>query len=237
MPPQWLRCLPPENQGSSDDQPLRKLLDPIAPNALDPVLVEVCERLEQHRMWVPPWHVIVQAAQRLARQHSVYFGVALQQPTCAPGQCKRSRNSTAHVIPGLWFDLDLSYGQHAASTLPTSDREALDFLATLPTRPSLIVHSGGGLYGYWLFKEPYVITTDTEHEAMAQLSKQFTHTLVTAGKTHAWTLDGLGDLGGHVDRTRLIGYCLCTTCFRLPDDERSRRIEATLAAGIVGRHN
>ena len=32
------------------DNQIRKLLDPIAPTALDPVFVEVFERLEQHRM-------------------------------------------------------------------------------------------------------------------------------------------------------------------------------------------
>src|SRR5712691_9125559 len=35
------------------DNQIRKLLDPIAPNARDPVVVEVFERLEQHRMLVP----------------------------------------------------------------------------------------------------------------------------------------------------------------------------------------
>src|SRR6266852_5457516 len=38
--------IPCENQ-------IRKLLDPIAPTALDPVFVEVFERLEQHRMLAP----------------------------------------------------------------------------------------------------------------------------------------------------------------------------------------
>jgi hypothetical protein len=94
----------------------------------------------------------------------------------------------------LWFDLDLAYGQHAASTLPATDREALDFLASLAAPPTLIVHSGGGLYGHWLFKEPYRITTPAEHDAIKQLSEQFTHTLVMAGKQRNWTLDALGDL-------------------------------------------
>src|SRR5262245_24631775 len=140
------------------------------------------------------WQKIAQAGQRLAQKHNVYFGVALQRPTCDPGQFKRSKNATAYIVPGLWFDLDLAYGLHAASTLPATDAEALDFLSALQAQPSLIIHSGGGLYGYWLFREPYLITNDTEHEAIAQLSRQFTHTLVTAGKTHGWTLDGLGDL-------------------------------------------
>jgi hypothetical protein len=141
-----------------------------------------------------PWQKIARAGQILAQKYSVYFGVALQRPTCAPGQFKRSRNSTAYIVPGFWFDLDLAYGHHAASTLPTTDADALDFLGTLPAPPSLIVHSGGGLYGYWLFKEPYVIATEDEHQAMTQLAKQFTHTLTTAGKDRGWTFDALGDL-------------------------------------------
>jgi len=140
------------------------------------------------------WQTIAHAGQRRAQKHNVYFGVALQQPTCTPSQFKRSKNATAYSLPGLWFDLDLAYGQHAASTLPASDAEALDFLASLPAPPSLIVHSGGGLYGYWLFREPYLITSDAERETIIHLSRQFTYTLVTLGKERNWTLDALGDL-------------------------------------------
>jgi hypothetical protein len=140
------------------------------------------------------WPKIAQAGQRFAQQHNVYVGIVIQRPTCDPGQFKRSRNATAYIVPGVWFDLDLAYGQHAASTLPTTDGEALDFLASLPAPPTLIVHSGGGLYGHWLFQEPSLITTPAEHDAIKQLSEQFTHTLIMAGKQRGWTLDALGDL-------------------------------------------
>ena len=90
------------------------------------------------------------------------------------------------MVPGLWFDLDLAYGQHAASTLPATDAEALDFLATLPAEPSLIVHSGGGLYGYWLFKEPYLYhQVRRTMRGIRHLAAQFTHTLVTADRSGA----------------------------------------------------
>jgi hypothetical protein len=124
----------------------------------------------------------------------VYFGVALQMPDCTPAQFRRSRSADAYVVPGLWADIDLATGHHAASQLPQTPQEALQFLADLPTRPSLLVHSGGGLYGYWLFREPYVITTEQERETIAHLSKQFAYTLVEAGKLKGWTLDAVGDL-------------------------------------------
>lgn len=141
------------------------------------------------------WQKIGQAGQRLAQHHNLYYGVVLQQPTCTPAEFRRSKNSTAHTVPGLWFDLDLAYGQHAASTLPSSDAEALDFLSTLPAQPSVIVHSGGGMYPFWLFKEPFVITTPEDHAAIAELSTRFAHTVTTAGaQQHGWDLDALGDL-------------------------------------------
>jgi hypothetical protein len=133
-------------------------------------------------------------AATLSQRDTVYFGVAIQRPDCYPGPYHRSTNTGAYIVPGLWFDLDLSYGQHAASTLPATDAEAVDFMFTLPAVPSLLMHSGGGMYGYWLFREPYIIGTDAEHHAISQLAKQFAYTLTTAGKARGWTLDALGDL-------------------------------------------
>src|SRR4030095_16830836 len=45
-----------------------------------------------------------------------------------------------------------------------------------------------------LWKEPYIITAPSEHDAITQLAERFTHTLVMAGKQRGWTLDALGDL-------------------------------------------
>jgi hypothetical protein len=66
-----------------------------------------------------------QAAAQLATRQHVYYGVALQHPATEPGAFRRSKNVTTYRVPGLWFDLDLSYGQHAASALPNTDWEAL----------------------------------------------------------------------------------------------------------------
>jgi hypothetical protein len=140
------------------------------------------------------WPQIARAAAHRARTTTVYHSVVVQHPDCQPSPWRRSKAGTAYQVPGLWFDLDLAYGRHAAATLPQTDAQALTFLERLPAPPSLIVHSGGGLYGWWLFREPFVITTADEREEIARLSKQFTATLVAAGTLHGWTLDALGDL-------------------------------------------
>jgi hypothetical protein len=137
---------------------------------------------------------IAARAQTLSADHSVYFGVAVQHPSRQPNPFQRSQNASAYVLPGLYFDIDLAYGAHAASALPATDTEALAFLAAFPAKPSLILHTGGGLHAYWLFETPASLTTDAERGAMTHLLRQFAHTLCQAGKMHGWDLDALRDL-------------------------------------------
>ena len=98
------------------------------------------------------------------------------------------------MVPGLWLDLDLAYGQHAASTLPQSDGEALDFLTTLPAEPSLIVHSGGGPVSLLDLQEALPDRAGGGPRPYQTPGGQFTYMLVQAGKERGWTLDALGDL-------------------------------------------
>ena len=137
---------------------------------------------------------IATRAQALSAEHSVYFGVAIQHPSRQPNPFQRSRNDSAYVLPGLFFDLDLASGAHAASTLPQTDTEALAFLGGLPSKPSLILHTGGGMHAYWLFESPMWLHTEADRLAMAQLLQQFAATLVTRGNARGWTLDALRDL-------------------------------------------
>jgi hypothetical protein len=147
-----------------------------------------------HNLATTSWQRIAERAIALAQHHSVYFGVALQHPTRQPNPFQRSQNASAYVLPGLYFDIDLAYGAHAASALPETDAEALGFLQALRLKPSLILHTGGGLHPYWLFETPIVLTTGAERAAMAHLMRQFAHTLCLAGKAQGWTLDALRDL-------------------------------------------
>jgi hypothetical protein len=130
----------------------------------------------------------------LSTQYSVYFGVALQHPSREPNPFQRSQNTSAYVMPGLYFDLDLASGAHAASALPATMTAALSFLQSLPSKPSLILHTGGGLHAYWLFETPLYLTTEAERATLAQLLRQFAWTLCQVGKLHGWTLDALRDL-------------------------------------------
>jgi hypothetical protein len=137
---------------------------------------------------------IAARAMALSGEHSVYFGVAIQHPSRQPNPFQRSQNASAYVLPALYFDLDLASGTHAASALPTTAAEALDFLQALPAKPSLIVHTGGGLHAYWLFEAPVWLRSDADRTAMTQVLQQFAHTLCQRGQVYGWTLDALRDL-------------------------------------------
>ena len=137
---------------------------------------------------------IAARAGAVSAERSVYFGVAIQHPSRQPNPFQRSQNASAYVLPGLYFDLDLASGAHAASTLPATEAEALAFLHSLPARPSLILHTGGGLHAYWLFESPLWLLTEADRATMTQLLRQFAQTLCQAGKMHGWTLDALRDL-------------------------------------------
>ena len=140
------------------------------------------------------WPPIAQEAANASAQANLYFGVALQSPACKPHRGKRSQTATAYCVHALWADLDLAYGKHQASALPQSDEELLDFLHALPALPSLIVHSGGGMYPFWLLAKPLIIANPDEHRAVQHLCDRFGRTLLELGKQRGWTLDVVSDL-------------------------------------------
>jgi len=141
-----------------------------------------------------PWSLIAQEAAKASVQADLYFGTVLQSPSCRPHRGKRSQTATAYCMTALWADIDLAYGKHKANALPPSDEELLDFLHTLPALPSLIVHSGGGMYPFWLLQKPLIITTSDERRAVQHFCDRFGRTILAWGKQRGWTLDVVSDL-------------------------------------------
>jgi hypothetical protein len=120
--------------------------------------------------------------------------VALQHPSRKPNPYQRSQNASAYVLPGLYADIDLASGAHAASALPTNTAQAMGFLHTFPDPPSLVLDTGGGLHAYWLFETPLYLTTEAERIAVEQVLRRFAYTICQAGAARGWTLDDLRDL-------------------------------------------
>lgn len=117
---------------------------------------------------------------------------------CAALRCfKRGRGKAvdAVAIPGFWFDLDTRGGDHKISPelLPTRP-EALEFLDALPLAPTLVLDSGGGLYPWWLFREPWVFDDEEDRAQALGLLRGWQGFIQQQAKARGWELDGTADL-------------------------------------------
>ncbi|MDF5756619.1 YfjI family protein [Spongiactinospora sp. TRM90649] len=115
----------------------------------------------------------------------------------APGRGKRGGADASLSLPGLWADIDIAGPGHKATVLPLPpDGETAMRLvaeAGLP-EPTLWIHSGGGLYPWWLLAEPATVTAET-FATLSALSAHWQHALDAAAKRlrHHYG-EGVGDL-------------------------------------------
>ena len=161
-----------------------------APGALG-----IWEKQNKQTRWIP-------AAQRdeaaraclemVNRGLDVYFGVGLREKALTAST--RGGTDTVVMIPGLWVDIDIAGPGHSSSELPPTTDDALQILNVLPFKHSVVVHSGGGLHAYWLFKEPWVFSNQEERSKAQRLSNQFQLLLRQEAKRLGWKLDNTADL-------------------------------------------
>lgn len=127
-----------------------------------------------------------------AKTANVWHGVGLRKEK--PARDKRGSAEDVIAIPGIWFDLDVRGPGHSEQNLPASFEEALDFLASLPLKPTCIVFTGGGLQPYWLFPEPMRLSTEADWTRAKNLSERWQRFIIAMGKDRGWKLDNTSDL-------------------------------------------
>jgi hypothetical protein len=128
-----------------------------------------------------------------AKETDVYFGVGLRGRDL--GKRERGGDPDVVAIPGLWLDLDIAGPGHKGSALPRDVDEGLDFLGELEHSPSVIVHSGGGLHVYWLFREPWAFErSSAEWRAAVDTSIGWQAHIRERAKARGWSVDKTSDL-------------------------------------------
>jgi hypothetical protein len=129
-------------------------------------------------------------------------GIYLRTTTVAVAPATGRGNSTDSLaLPGFAGDVD--FGQlghshdpamHDGRPLPPDEESARKIVTTsgLPD-PTLWVHSGGGLYPWWLLVEPYMLAGD--HDEIAALSNHLQQMLGESATALGWHYGtGVGDL-------------------------------------------
>lgn len=127
------------------------------------------------------------------RKGDLYLSVGTHD---AP-QRTRGGENTIISIPGLWADLDIGELGHkpAASGLPNpADEEtALSIVEGLPS-PSMVLNSGGGLQGFWLFDEPWVFSGPEDKLRAKKAIVEWGNLLATKGQELGYHVDKVADL-------------------------------------------
>ena len=137
-----------------------------------------------------------EAAQRLltlSKACNTYVGLGLRHPRCTPTPASRGTSEDVFALGGLWCELDHSGGVHSATNLPTPKQLAA-FLKQLPFQLSVTIDSGGGVHGYLLFKELWILETPEEQASAATLLRRFQRTLQVKMTAKRWKMDSTADL-------------------------------------------
>jgi hypothetical protein len=124
----------------------------------------------------------------------MYYSVNSGRPTCTGSPKTRLKEADVWVVPGLLGDFDGAWGDHKGDDLrlPESLERLVAFCHQLPTPPSLIVDSGGGVHTYHLFPEPWTLDTPEARTAFTTLAARFEATVERlALERHGWRMNGI----------------------------------------------
>lgn len=130
------------------------------------------------------------AIQRLGATQSTFIGLCLRRPGLNAAQ--RGNSSQLRYMTCLWADVDFISPAHTETALPKDAAEAREFLLSFPIIPSIIINSGHGLYGIWLFEEP--IDLDRDATFAQEVSDGFSICMSQQARQHGWKLDNVSDL-------------------------------------------
>lgn len=131
-------------------------------------------------------------------------GIYLRVTTVAspPAEGRRGFTKDSIALPALWLDMDIAGPGHkpipatAANPnplpLPPDEDTCLEIIkaADVPL-PTLWVHSGGGLYPMWFFKQPIILDGDEDVDTWNDRSQRLHERVHEAAKAKGWHY-GLG---------------------------------------------
>jgi hypothetical protein len=149
------------------------------------------------------------------RSRDVYVGVALSPADHGPHLRLKieggERMPTS--ISGLWSDIDIADAVHKKKNLaPTVEDARTVLFPEFP--PSILLHSGGGLQAWWLFKEPWSLQTEEEARKAGALATRWIRGIRARAAARGWDIDSVGDLTRVL---RVPGTCNC----KIPGQPRS----------------
>jgi len=154
----------------------------------------VCTKRDFSGRWFDDIETGTAFANDEAKSSDVYIGVGVRKEAPPAGQ--RGSAETVDGIVGLWVDIDVGGPAHTKKNLPASIEEARGLLdAIFPfAPPSLVVFSGHGLQGWWLFSEPWIFDREGEREKAKKVLGRFGATAKAVARVRSLVVDPVFDL-------------------------------------------
>ena len=198
--------------------------------------------------WVEIWQLRTKRSSYLETLHGanviasegaadVYTGVALSFRRLDAGQ--RAKANERIALAGLWLDLDVNGGPDAKRGAAPSKTDAL-IVAGTHRPPTMVMDSGYGIHGWWLFDTPWRFGSIAEQQQAALAAAQWYALHRAAAQQRGWTIDHTHDLArllrvpGTVnakdrDRPRKVHALACQG----PRYERAELLQLAATAGPV----
>lgn len=125
-------------------------------------------------------------------------GIYMRATTVARPMQRGERGSIEDsvTLPGFWGDIDIAGPGHKTNNPLPVDEDVARAIVThsrLP-EPTLWVHSGGGLYPWWLLDQPLPLNTPERVAAAQALSNRWQECLVHSARELGLSYGSVGDL-------------------------------------------
>lgn len=154
----------------------------------------VCSKRDFAGSWCATVGDAIATADRESASSDVYVGVGLRRVAPPPGH--RGNADEIDGLVGLWLDVDVAGVAHAKKKLPASIEAARELLAAVfpVCPPSLVVFSGHGIQGWWLFSEPWVFSSPEERRAAQEFMERYRSTVRAVTTKRGVAVDSVFDL-------------------------------------------
>jgi hypothetical protein len=121
----------------------------------------------------------------------VYFGISLFHPQ---HDSRAQDNTVGSACFGI--DIDIKGDAHKRENLCPSKREAADFLleAVPGCPPTIIIDSGHGIQGFFIFKEPFIFANSDDRTRAYATAHALHRTVAYHAKAKGWHVDSVFDL-------------------------------------------
>jgi hypothetical protein len=159
------------------------------------ILVWLVSGDRKHSAWFQETGLAAAYVREHSHQHDVYVGVALSPADHGPHVRLKIEGGERPPsgIFGLWADVDIAGPGHTKKNLPPTAEQAMGVLFP-EFRPSIVVHSGGGLQMWWLFREPWMFDDAAEMLRAGTLATRWIRALRARAGARGWDIDPVGDL-------------------------------------------